>query len=526
MERLTRNSHFLGTKLRTLRKELRITLEDLSARCAQSDPRSAPSVSYLSMIESGRRNPSPEVLALIADVFQRKPAWFLDENAEFTPAGREKTAGGAARIPFEPSFLFSKNLLQAAIPELLAQTGTTGRQFAHLLIRSHQEISRNEYPDLERTAEHIGERAFPLQVDDLMALCGHHGLEIRWFERKPVLAHANEAEVPSAVRSFFEPPATVYLNKSLQSDAARLKFDLATHLAHKVLHGGDGLKSPHATGGEIGESPDSGSAFHAGIEAKDVLLAWRDFECSFFAGALLCPKVPFRRFLTRERYQIEARRKLELTPAVMMRRMTKVSPYPYWHFFDAYAPGHLRAVYRGNGIPLPWGNMTQATDPCPHWAVFRMIGNTPHDSSSQISVLRQNDRWQLYCCHTVRTRDMAGNPHVLSVGIDLVPALSSNAADEAQIAASIGDECFRKGGQARIDRSAAEAIRAVANILSIAWVEDALQQPARIICPRSSRCPRQGQCNVAPATRARDITDVKREILSTMTQTSSRRRKS
>jgi hypothetical protein len=267
----------------------------------------------------------------------------------------------------------------------------------------------------------------------------------------------------------------------------------------------------------MGGSPDSGSPFHAGIEAKDVLLGWRDFECSFFAGALLCPKVPFRRFLTRERYRIDARRQLELTPAVIMRRMTKVSPYPYWHFFDATAPGHFRAVYRGNGIPLPWGNMTQATDPCPHWAVFRMLGNAQNDSNSQISVLRENenDRWRLYCCHTLRTRDMAGNPHVLSVGIDLVPALSSNGADEAHIADSIGEDCFRKGGQARIGPAAAEAIRAVANILSIAWVEDSLKQPARIICPRTSRCPRQGQCDLAPTTRARDISDVKREILTT-----------
>jgi hypothetical protein len=110
---------------------------------------------------------------------------------------------------------------------------------------------------------------------------------------------------------------------------------------------------------------------------------------------------------------------------------------------------------------------------------------------------------------------MAGNPHVLSVGIDLVPALSSNETDGAQIVDSIGEDCIRKGGQARIGRPAAEAIRAVANILSIAWVEESLKQPARIICPRSSRCPRQGQCDVAPATRARDITDVKQEILTT-----------
>jgi hypothetical protein len=263
----------------------------------------------------------------------------------------------------------------------------------------------------------------------------------------------------------------------------------------------------------MGESPDSGSPFHAGIEARDILLAWRDFECSFFASALLCPKVPFRRFLMRERYRVEAGKKLELTPSVFMRRMTKVSPYPYWHFFDAIAPGHLRAVYRGNGIPLPWGNMTQATDPCPHWAVFRMVGDARNDSTSQISVLRDNDRWQLYCCHTLRSRDMAGTPHALSVGIDLAPALSSNEANAAQIVDGIAEDCVRKGGQAKIGRVAAEAIRAVSNILSIAWVEESLKQPARIICPRSSRCPRGGQCDVAPATRARDIVDVKREII-------------
>jgi transcriptional regulator with XRE-family HTH domain len=515
MDAGVRTSHFLGTKLRGLRKSYRITLEDLSARCAQIDAHAAPSVSYLSMIEGGRRNPSPEVLALIANVFQRKPSWFLDQNAEIAPLARQQAVGGAARIPFEPSFLFSKDLLQAAIPELLSQTGTTGRQFAHLLIRSHQELSRNEYPDLERTADRIGGRAFPPGVDDLMTLCKRHGLEIRWFERKPVRARVNDDEVRSVVRSFFEAPGTIYLNKALQSDPARLKFDLASHIGHKVLHGGDGVKSPHATGGEMGESPDSGSSFHAAVEARDILLAWRDFECSFFAGALLCPKVPFRRFLTRERYRIDAWRKLELTPSVIMRRMTKVSPYPYWHFFDAHAPGHFLAVYRGNGIPLPWGNMSQASDPCPHWAVFRMFGEAEPDSSSQISVLRENDRWQLYCCHTLRTRDMAGNPHVLSVGIDLVPALAANGSDHARIADEIGEACLRKGGQVKIGRAAADAIRSIANILSIAWVEEALAQPARIICPRSTRCPRQGQCSPAPAKHAREITDVKREILMT-----------
>ncbi|HSC97056.1 MAG TPA: DUF3612 domain-containing protein [Burkholderiales bacterium] len=511
----TRQSHFLGTKLRALRKRNGLTLEELSARCIQLDREKAPSVSYLSMIESGKRVPSAGVLELLSSLFQREARWFLDNNPETEIAVTRQRAGGAAGVPLEPAFLFSKELLQAAIPELLAQTGTTGRQFAHLLIRSHQEMSRNDFPDLERSAESVGERRFPLGVEDLMRLCRHHGLTVRWFERKPVLARDKDRELRSMLRSFFEAPRTVYLNRELQASPARLKFDLASHIGHKILHEGDGLKSPHATGGEMGGSPEGGAGITAGMSAQDVLHAWRDFECSFFAGALLCPKVPFRRFLTRESYRVEAGERMELTPAVVMRRMTKVSPYPYWHFFDAYPPGYLRAVYRGNGIPLPWGNMAQVTDPCPNWAVFRMLdANRGADSGSQISVLREGEKSLLYCCHSRRTTDMAGNPHVLSVGIDLVPALRSHTADADDIVASIKEECVRHHGEARIPKAAVEAIRAAARVLNIAWVEDALLRPARIICPRSTHCPRPEHCDGARVSRAREITDMREEIVS------------
>jgi transcriptional regulator with XRE-family HTH domain len=512
MSNLLRKGHFLGAKLRNIRKRNALTLEELSIRCVQIDAEVAPSVSYLSMIESGKRIPSKELLALLAAVFQREVAWFLDESADVAEAVPAVRGGGAARIPLEPGFLFSKELLQSAIPELLSQTGTSGRQFAHLLIRSHQEMSRNDFPDLERSAERVGERRFPLSVDDLLQLAGQHDLKLRWFDRRPVLVRDKDQEVRSTVRSFFEAPGTVYLNRALRSDPARLKFDLATHIGHKVLHGGDGMKSPHATGGEMGGSPEGGSDA-AGLRAQDVLHAWRDFECSFFAGALLCPKIPFRRFLARERYRIESAAKLELTPAVLMRRMTKVSPYPYWHFFDAYPPGYLRAVYRGNGIPLPWGNMARVSDPCPQWAVFRMLGGHQKESGSQISVLRDHERSLLYCCYSMRTRDMAGNPHVLSVGIDLAPVLDANGANSADIVGSIAADCLRRRADAPIPREAATALRAAAGVLNIAWVEEALAQPARIICPRSANCPRPDRCEEAVPSRAREITDIRAEIL-------------
>lgn len=509
---LLRKGHFLGAKLRELRKRNGLTLEELSARCVQRDAATAPSISYLSMIENGKRIPSSELLELLAQVFERHPSWFLDEGGAPFAAIDAPPAGGATRVPLKPAFLFAREVLQAAIPELLQQTGTSGRQFAHLLIRSHQELSRNDFPDLERAAEEVGERRFPLGVEDLLRLTRRCGLEIRWFDRRPVLARDKDRDVRSVIRSFFEPPRRIYANRALQADPARLKFDLATHIAHKVLHGGDGLKSAHATGGEMGGSPEGGAA--AGMNAEDVLHAWRDFECSFFAGALLAPRIPFRRFLARERYRVEAGTLLELTPAVIMRRMTKVSPYPYWHFFDAYPPGYLRAVYRGNGIPLPWGNLAQVSDPCPNWAVFRMLGSE-REVGSQISVLRDAERSLLYCCHSRRVRDMAGNAHVLSVGVDLAPALNANAVPSDRLIEAILDECLRGVGEARVPKAAKAALHAVANVLNIEWIVAALEQPARIICPRSSRCPRSQRCPGARSrpSRAREIDDVRAEIL-------------
>ena len=268
----------------------------------------------------------------------------------------------------------------------------------------------------------------------------------------------------------------------------------------------------------MGGSPEGGAAIAAGMNPQDVLHAWRDFECSFFAGALLVPEgaVPA---LPRARVATASRpgEKIELTPAVVMRRMTKVSPYPYWHFFDAYPPGYLRAVYRGNGIPLPWGNMAQVTDPCPNWAVFRMLDDDRGaDRGSQISVLRDGERSLLYCCHSRRTSDMAGNPHVLSVGIDLVAgaafARRRRGRDRSQ---SIAGACLQQHGEAKIPEAAAEAIRGAASVLNIAWVEDALAQAARASSVRAARTARgTGHCDGAGASRAREITDVREEIVS------------
>jgi transcriptional regulator with XRE-family HTH domain len=486
---LIRQGHFLGAKLRSLRKRNGLTLDELSARCVQVDAGGAPSVSYLSMVETGKRMPSPEMLEMLAGIFSKDARWFLDENTDVEVAPAVRQRGGLEAMPLEPAFLFSHELLQNALPELLSQTGTTGRQFAQLLIRVWQETRHNNFPDIERAAEQCGKRQMPLTLDAVMAICKKHGLEVKWFDgdgRKPGGA---------LLRSRFEAPATVWINKRLRDQEERLKYELAFFIGHKILHNGDGMISPHSAA-QPGEGDLAGSA--GGMGAQDVLYAWRDFECSFFAGALLCPRIPFRRFLIREAHSVTACRKVGVTPALVMRRMTAVSPYRHWHFFDAYPPGYLRAVYRGNGIPLPWGNMSLVSDPCPRWAVFRLLNRTPDAPSvqkpkSQISVMQDGKRARLYCCHSFLTRDALDELHVLSVGVDLLPALDAQGFNGENIVGAVAESCRRGGGDGAIPAEAGTAIRAASQVLNISWIADALSSKASVICPRSGACPRHPQ---------------------------------
>ena len=366
MTGLIRQGHFLGAKLRALRKRNGLTLDELSARCVQIDATGAPSVSYLSMVETGKRMPSANMLEMLAGIFSKDSRWFLDENTEIEAAPERRERGGLEAMPLEPAFLFSHGLLQNALPELLSQTGTTGRQFAQLLIRVWQETHHNDFPDIERAAEAAGGRQMPLTLEAVTEICKRNGLQIRWFDD-----HAGKAG-DAPVRARFAAPGTVFVNNRLKKQPERLKYDLAFFIGHKILHNGDGLISPHSAT-QTRDADADGPGSRGGMGAQDVLHAWRDFECSFFAGALLCPRVPFRRFLIREAHSVAAGIKLGVTAALVMRRMTAVSPYRHWHFFDAYPPGNLHAVYRANGIPLPWGNMSQVSDPCPRWAVFRLL---------------------------------------------------------------------------------------------------------------------------------------------------------
>jgi hypothetical protein len=80
---------------------------------------------------------------------------------------------------------------------------------------------------------------------------------------------------------------------------------------------------------------------------------------------------------------------------------------------------------------------------------------------------------------------------VLSVGVDLLPALEAQGFDGEGVVAAIAASCKSGGGDGAIPEEAAAHIRAASQVLNIAWIADALNSQASVICPRSGACPRQ-----------------------------------
>ena len=119
----------------------------------------------------------PDLLILLSQIFQKDLDWFLDDTIQDEPLNNSNNIeSNIDSMSLEPNFLFSKEILESAIPAVLSQTGTSGRQFAHILIRSYQEKNKNQFPDIERIAEEVGEKRMPLSVEDIMDLCVYHGL--------------------------------------------------------------------------------------------------------------------------------------------------------------------------------------------------------------------------------------------------------------------------------------------------------------------------------------------------------------
>jgi hypothetical protein len=109
---------------------------------------------------------------------------------------------------------------------------------------------------------------------------------------------------------------------------------------------------------------------------------------------------------------------------------------------------------------------------------------------SQISIMPDGEHTRFYCCHSMLTCDAAGVSHVLSVGVDLSPALSAQGYDECALVQTVAEACRKGGGDAPIPAEAKQALQTVSKVLNIGWIADALAHEATTICSRSNHCPR------------------------------------
>ena len=139
--------------------------------------------------------------------------------------------------------------------------------------------------------------------------------------------------------------------------------------------------------------------------------------------------------------------------------------------------------------------MNLEIDPCQQWAVFRMLNeSTIRKPITQLSLLVDGDFIRLYACISIRTKDASGNPHILSTGIDLIPSLEQQGVDIDNIIMEI-KEPLSKGRELMLnDTPFGQQILATSKILNIKWIADGLENPVKMICPRSSRCPRTKPC--------------------------------
>jgi len=507
MKNTLRNTHFIGYKIRQMRKVLGMTLEDLSVRCIQIDSSIAPSVSYLSLIETGYRKPSEKLIKMLASVFQKDVNWFLDETIKI-----EKDPSENLGFSLEPKFLFSKELLSKSIPTLLSQTGTSGRQFAHLLIRAYQEKNRNQFHNIEKMADSIGKKIFPITLNEIKNICKKLDIKIKTFNKNPLKTIDDSGrEITTLVRSFYDYPNTIYINKKLEKEPARLKYDLATMIGHKILHNGDGLLSINASGGELGGSPRPFETKSEQIHQKDILYAWRDFESSYFAGALLCPKLPFRYFLLREAYNINSYKKIHVTPGVYMRRITSVSNHKEWHYFDIYPPGYLRTSYRGDDIPSPWGNMHIVTNPCKNWSMFNLISSKKKEIN-QLSIMTDKNKKELYSSTALKIKDAANNSHILSLGFNVGSLLEKHNIDSEELIENLASVIKKNKKASLVKENIKKDLLRIGHLVNISWFIQAIDRPVNIICPTSENC----QCipNKKSVKKISWLNEVKDQIIS------------
>ena len=124
----------------------------------------------------------------------------------------------------------------------------------------------------------------PLSVEDLLDISQEVGVKIKWFdEPSQDVEDLHGVKSKHIVTSYAEAPGVIRINRALKATPEKLKYDLAVHIGHKVLHNSDGEKHVIASDNRNLSTlmPDQTRDVNS-LDSKHILQAWRDFECSIF----------------------------------------------------------------------------------------------------------------------------------------------------------------------------------------------------------------------------------------------------
>lgn len=317
----------LGLKLKSLRQERGLTLQQLAARCGLS-------VSYLSEIEKGKKYPKAEKLIEIAGALDAPFEELVSPQVDrdLAPVKTVFSSNFLQGFPFElfgvdPEDLFGiateSPERAAALIRALLEVGRTYdvqvEQFLLAALRSYQQLNHNHFPELEAEAarcraEHgwpVGEPLTPEAIAAVLEKEHGYRLDFDSLQRHPELGGLRSVYLgrpsPGAPR--------LLVNGNLMP--SQRAFVLGRELGYRYL----GL-----TGGRAMTSS------WIKVESFDQVL--NNFYASYFAGALLIERdrllADMVDFFRRERWDGDALvaciGRYAATPEMFFHRLTELLP--------------------------------------------------------------------------------------------------------------------------------------------------------------------------------------------------------
>jgi XRE family transcriptional regulator, fatty acid utilization regulator len=380
----------LGLKMKSLRQERGLTLQEMAGRCGLS-------ISYLSEIEKGKKYPKADKLIVIAQALGAPFEELVSPQVarELAPVKAVFSSAFLQGFPLELFGIDPEDLFgiatgsperAAALIRALLDVGRTYdmevEQFLLAALRSYQQLNHNHFPALEEAAarcraEHgwaPGENLAPAALAS--ALTAEHGYEIdfRTLPSHPDLrgfrsVYLGRPPAPAGNPAARGAPRLLVNGNLLPSQQA---FVLARELGYRYLA---------LTGARAMTS--------SWIKVESFEQVLNNFSASYFAGALLIERdrlvADLRSLFARPRWDGQAlagcMARYDATPEMFFHRLTELLPrlfdLPELFFLrfahDAGSDRYRLTKFLNNShVPVPRALSFEETY-CRRWPALRLM---------------------------------------------------------------------------------------------------------------------------------------------------------